>query len=295
VCQPYFEHMLTAVQLVVQQQLAQSIDQDDHVQNGSRNSESAAFQTVLPQANVMPVHPTFDESSEADELGAFASILSECAEDDEGAFSSLFSGPSEVHSNIVTPENMQKAIDEAELELLVEKAHPIRSIGSERTTDAERQVPPPPAAPQSSSNDDAEQANDSEKSLMVCRHWKSKGWCRLESNCKFQHPEHKRGVLAPKSSSGNTNGGSVSKPSQPGRSTTLNLDTALPMEGIVLPAAASGRKKRSSRDRSARRKQALSSLLADKLDAPFALQANPGTSVPHCIGVMAQACVVQAY
>lgn len=28
----------------------------------------------------------------------------------------------------------------------------------------------------------------------VCRHWKSKGWCRMESNCKFLHPEHKRGV-----------------------------------------------------------------------------------------------------
>jgi len=38
-----------------------------------------------------------------------------------------------------------------------------------------------------------------EKSTMVCRHWKSKGWCRLESNCKFLHSEHKRGVSAPSS------------------------------------------------------------------------------------------------
>jgi len=32
-----------------------------------------------------------------------------------------------------------------------------------------------------------------EKSVMVCRHWKSKGWCRLGNDCKFLHPEHKRG------------------------------------------------------------------------------------------------------
>jgi hypothetical protein len=35
---------------------------------------------------------------------------------------------------------------------------------------------------------------DTEKSVMCCRHWKSKGWCRLESKCKFLHLEHKRGV-----------------------------------------------------------------------------------------------------
>jgi hypothetical protein len=29
---------------------------------------------------------------------------------------------------------------------------------------------------------------------MVCHHWKSKGWCRLGTDCKFLHPEEKRGV-----------------------------------------------------------------------------------------------------
>jgi len=42
---------------------------------------------------------------------------------------------------------------------------------------------------------------ESEKSTMVCRHWKSKGWCRLQENCKFLHPENKRGVSAPKGGS----------------------------------------------------------------------------------------------
>jgi hypothetical protein len=31
-------------------------------------------------------------------------------------------------------------------------------------------------------------------STMVCHHWKSKGWCRLGADCKFVHPQEKRGV-----------------------------------------------------------------------------------------------------
>mmetsp|Transcript_43971 Transcript_43971/g.121667 ORF Transcript_43971/g.121667 Transcript_43971/m.121667 type:complete len:478 (+) Transcript_43971:79-1512(+) len=38
-------------------------------------------------------------------------------------------------------------------------------------------------------------ASSGDKSVMVCRHWKSKGWCRMEADCKFLHPEHKRGTL----------------------------------------------------------------------------------------------------
>jgi hypothetical protein len=39
-----------------------------------------------------------------------------------------------------------------------------------------------------------ETPRDDEKSQMVCRHWKSKGWCRYESQCKFLHPASKCGV-----------------------------------------------------------------------------------------------------
>jgi hypothetical protein len=42
--------------------------------------------------------------------------------------------------------------------------------------------------------DDSVSPMEEEKSLMVCRHWKSKGWCRYESQCKFLHPSSKRGV-----------------------------------------------------------------------------------------------------
>lgn len=29
---------------------------------------------------------------------------------------------------------------------------------------------------------------------VVCCHWKNKGWCRYQDQCKFAHPEHKRGA-----------------------------------------------------------------------------------------------------
>jgi len=36
--------------------------------------------------------------------------------------------------------------------------------------------------------------NGGKTSTMICHHWKSKGWCRLGAECKFMHPEEKRGV-----------------------------------------------------------------------------------------------------
>jgi hypothetical protein len=45
----------------------------------------------------------------------------------------------------------------------------------------------------------SEPPNNDDKTIMVCKHWKSKGWCRLGSNCKFLHPEHKRGCCTPSS------------------------------------------------------------------------------------------------
>lgn len=52
-------------------------------------------------------------------------------------------------------------------------------------------------APDNISHERAKQNLD--KNSMVCRHWRSKGWCRLHESggCMFAHPEHKRGVAAP--------------------------------------------------------------------------------------------------
>mmetsp|Transcript_51534 Transcript_51534/g.122565 ORF Transcript_51534/g.122565 Transcript_51534/m.122565 type:complete len:474 (-) Transcript_51534:125-1546(-) len=43
---------------------------------------------------------------------------------------------------------------------------------------------------------DQQQLNAMEFEAQICRHWKSKGWCRLEASCKFMHPVERRGPLA---------------------------------------------------------------------------------------------------
>lgn len=101
--------------------------------------------------------------------------------------------------------------------------------------------------------EEPDQISDQEKSTMVCRHWKSKGWCRLESNCKFLHPEHKRGVAGTKASStSSTNRGDISGSDCHGIRTTLKLSEALSNDGQVPVAAASGQKKKKSKVKSAK-------------------------------------------
>jgi len=48
-------------------------------------------------------------------------------------------------------------------------------------------------AKSSSAGVESDPASDFEKNAMICRHWTTKGWCKLEDNCKFLHPESKRG------------------------------------------------------------------------------------------------------
>lgn len=89
-------------------------------------------------------------------------------------------------------------------------------------------------------------------SPMVCKHWKSKGWCRLGSNCKFLHPEHKRGVAAPKSG----NGGGISGAACANMSNTASSQPlAADKEGNMLPVPAP-RRKRGGKKRSGRSHQA---------------------------------------
>jgi len=95
----------------------------------------------------------FDEdSTEADEFGAFASLLSSPSSEGEGT------------------------------DLVKVKSHEFSFFSA-----------PPPRC---YSNEGSQVSSNSEKSNMVCKHWKSKGWCRMESKCKFLHPEHKRGGVA---------------------------------------------------------------------------------------------------
>jgi hypothetical protein len=125
-CEPLFEKLIVALQQAVQQRPADAVW-----------ATKATYSTTFLRLD--------EESTEADDSPAFASIFSVTSEGEDGIES--------VSDSIPT------------------------SICRRTSTVSE----------------------DPEKCVMVCRHWKTKGWCRLESNCKFLHPEHKRGVAAPTS------------------------------------------------------------------------------------------------
>merc|ERR1719359_2233908 len=154
-CEPFFEQMTTAMQQTVQQTLQQ-------------NKQPP---TQWNLAMCQPCEPTIDNGLyfPAPTLYRFDEESTEA--EDSCAFASLLSGA----SSDVDPLD---AIDR-------------KSEGSDATGDAD-------------------------KNIMVCRHWKSKGWCRLEANCKFLHPEHKRGVTAPKAGTdGSNSGGGISRTARP--------------------------------------------------------------------------------
>lgn len=77
---------------------------------------------------------------------------------------------------------------------------------------------------------------DKPQVVMVCRHWKSKGWCRLGDDCKFSHPEHKCGVGAPSASKG-------ASQAHVGNGHSSDDDATLGADGSKKP----GRKRRSKR------------------------------------------------
>lgn len=185
VCEPFFEQMITALQHALQEQMLAQQQCPDTINHAMKNA--LANQGCLQPWSCLD--PTFDEeSTEADDFGAFASLLSGC--------------PSEAdtkspETDVVAPLSLEYALPEE----------------PEQSSDLELEL-------------------DSEKSSMVCRHWKTKGWCRMESNCKFLHPEHKRGVAAP---------GGISRATCPGMSTG---ESEMPV------AALARRKKRGGKNRS---------------------------------------------
>lgn len=222
VCEPFFEQMLTALQQALQQQQKQCFaDQAPRMQCQSWQSTFS-----FPPAKQLDPMPDVeeDDSTDADDCGAFASLLSGPSSEDENS-NATFANPSD--SKVLVPELQD-----------------------------EESVTP------SQSQDESDQANELEKSTMVCRHWKSKGWCRLGSSCKFQHPEHKRGMAAaPKSgsngtsncgSNGTSNCGLISGTQCPGIRTTLSLIDALGNEGQVPLVTKAGRKKNANKARSLR-------------------------------------------
>lgn len=96
------------------------------------------------------------------------------------------------------------------------------------------------------SSPDLTTSASTERSVMVCRHWKSKGWCRLEANCKFLHPEHKRGpgnAPAPKASANNSAGGAAEASSHAaaGQQAASNAGANAAAKSNARPSRRSGR------------------------------------------------------
>jgi hypothetical protein len=92
------------------------------------------------------------------------------------------------------------------------------------------------------SSPDAPTATGAEKSVMVCRHWKSKGFCKLEDKCKFLHPDHKRGPTsaAPKATAGGSSGGGAN-------GTPQSAGNSPPQSSVTSTGSATSTGKRSRR------------------------------------------------
>jgi len=215
VCEPFFEQMLTALQERLEQQQKQKREELLLVRTTEAPSQQLNF---LPLQRLDPMPD--DESTDVEEVGAFASLLS---------------GPS---SSPSTSEKSDVAV----------------AVKQEADQSSEQ---------------------DPEKSVMVCRHWKTKGWCRLEANCKFQHPEHKRGVSGVPKASGisSTTRGDISGADCPGIRTTLSLTDALNHSGDQEPAPAvftSTQRKKKTKARSSKRHEEDAPCFSEGVHVPVA-------------------------
>lgn len=164
VCEPFVEQMITALQtaLVQVQQSQQEQGAPPSDQNVSEKADS-----------YMASSATSTSSIQQQGASPFCSALVEesCETDDSGAFATIISSHSSSDSGC-------DYLDELPLELAPKTSSP--------TADN-----PLPGA-------DLELSLQPGKSVMVCRHWKAKGECRMGTDCKFRHPEDKRGPKVPK-------------------------------------------------------------------------------------------------
>lgn len=113
-----------------------------------------------------------------------------------------------------------------------------------------------PMTQDSMSTTDAAQTSEPEKSIMVCRHWKSKGFCRLGDSCRFAHPEHKRGDSVPKGGD-NSKGCGMSRAMCPDISPFLSLSDVISQDDEMPAVACLRRRKRGGRNRSTKSQQGL--------------------------------------
>lgn len=199
-CEPFFEEMLIVLQEGLQTQvhpgnkLAEIAEAMIYTANSSYQMQKAedSFKSHFECPSGQLKQVLDDDSTEAEDLGAFASLLSCLSSEGE-------------------------------------------SVDGIDATSSNTEVFAGP---------DSEQASEPDKSTMVCKHWKTKGWCRMGSNCKFLHPEHKCGIAAPKGSKGSTTGGGISQ---------TDISTAFGAEGEA--TAPARRRKRGGKNRSNKSQQ----------------------------------------
>lgn len=177
VCKPFFDQMVAVMQHSLQTQMHPGNQLMDIAEAMTQSSFHWHYSSK--PCSMSHVDPSLDEeSTEADDTGAFTCLLS--------------SPPSEG--------------DSMDAETKFSEADVFRPL---------------------SEGPDAEESVDLEKSNMVCRHWKTKGFCRLGENCKFLHPEHKRGVALVKGGKrGVANSGDISGTGCPDMNTETEATTA---------------------------------------------------------------------
>jgi len=161
VCEPYFDQMLIAVQQALQTQAQPA--QQGHAQSWQQMPYSS---TCQQEQGFSTEEPSTEEGSDIVSEGAFSTIFSQSAQSGRVADEEK-SVPIEYNSQTKASDESEDV--EAHCSLVAEVQY--EELASE-----------PPLG------------SDQVQSAMVCRHWKSKGFCRMEDNCKFLHPEHKRGV-----------------------------------------------------------------------------------------------------
>mmetsp|Transcript_85869 Transcript_85869/g.152082 ORF Transcript_85869/g.152082 Transcript_85869/m.152082 type:complete len:350 (-) Transcript_85869:110-1159(-) len=210
VCSPFFKDMMAAVEAVVQQEVEARLQNAvNHDGNGYGYSQKR-FSGSNPRESVTS-EPLPEESSED--------------EDDKQShgqtFQALFAGAKRVveqnQKDSESSESFESAPDDAQapggdnpLYLTWSSEQASAKRPSLSLTPTASPLPPEmkpfvgrtavqpqmrPGASESQGNsptgkEDAQAA----RTAVVCRHWKTKGWCRMGEDCKFAHPEEKCGA-----------------------------------------------------------------------------------------------------
>jgi hypothetical protein len=200
--------MITALQVALQEQQRHSRSGISQTQQTGTQATRDMFHSVFG-SNMPAMHHRTQLDPMPDD---------ESTTDEVGAFASLLSGPSSEGEVVDQSEDSPQDS---------EASSPVVSIPSP--------------------HEDSE-PSDPEKSVMVCRHWRSKGWCRMEANCKFLHPENKRGVTAPKASKSCASNGTCTS----GMSTALSLSDMIGFDGDASSLSLPRRKKRGGRGKSSK-------------------------------------------